>query len=208
MKRSLTTICLLVGSLVSCETPQALYEEARVLYEKKDYTAALPLLKQCAEDGHAEAQLMLGRCYDFGYVQKDLPEAVRWYKAAAEADNVEAQNNLAAGYFSGAGVPVDMTAAAYWYGRAAEQGSPSAYNNLGLHYLNGQGVTKDDEQAAECFAMAAKLNDANGQYNLGKCYYFGIGVPEDLNMAKSWISKAAEQGHRNAALFKRDNDWK
>ena len=42
-------------------------------------------LKQAAEQGNAEAQIKLGDCYYKGTgVNKDLIEAVKWYRTAAE----------------------------------------------------------------------------------------------------------------------------
>ena len=96
MKRQLIVAATLLIALVSCETPQAIFEQAETMYAAKDYNAAVTLYRRAADRGNTKARLMLGKCYDFGYgVKRDLKEAVRWYTLAAEAGDVDAQNNLA-----------------------------------------------------------------------------------------------------------------
>jgi hypothetical protein len=49
-------------------------------------------LKNKAEKGDAESQFRLGRMYDEGDgITKDLSEAVKWYRKAAEQGSLEAQ---------------------------------------------------------------------------------------------------------------------
>ena len=211
--------------LPSCETPEAIYNSAQSHYTAKNYDTAVPLFKKAAARGNTDAQLMLGKCYDFGYgVRKDPAEAVVWYTKAAQAGNADAQINLASCYYFGAGVPVSMENAVTWYKKAAAQGNAVAYNNLGLHYLNGQGVEQNHAMAAEYFTMSAQMGDADGQYNLGKCYLegigvkkankdlarrwlMGLGVPQNMQQAQFWVRKAAAQGQQNAAMFMQDNNW-
>ena len=52
----------------------------------------------------------------------DLPEAVAWYRRAAEQGNSRAQVNLGFMYEFGAGVKPEYVQAYFWYGLAAEQG--------------------------------------------------------------------------------------
>ena len=54
-----------------------------------------PELYQDAEQGDAEAQIRLGRCYKWGDgVEEDLVEAVRWYRKAAAQGNKSGQEGL------------------------------------------------------------------------------------------------------------------
>ena len=58
-------------------------------------SSELPLLRKEAEEGDAEAQCKLGWCYENGNgVAKDLAEAVKWYRKAAEQGNADAQTAL------------------------------------------------------------------------------------------------------------------
>ena len=62
------------------------------------------LWKQSAEDGNAEAQYQLGRCYANGLgVEIDMVEAVRWFTLAAEQGMAMAQCALGNCYYYGYG---------------------------------------------------------------------------------------------------------
>ena len=118
---------LFLGIFTACETPEAMYSGAQTHFAAKNYDAAVALYKKAAARGNADAQLMLGKCYDFGYgVKKDPVLAAQWYTKAAQAGNADAQINLASCYYSGAGVPASMEQAVLWYKKAAEQGSGKA----------------------------------------------------------------------------------
>src|ERR1035438_8547727 len=58
-----------------------------------------------AKKGDAEAQYCIGKDYANGRgATRDLVEAVKWYRKAAEQGNADAQNNLGACYYAGEGV--------------------------------------------------------------------------------------------------------
>ena len=73
-------------------------------------------------------------------VSKDLSEAVRWYRKAAEQGIAQAQYNLGVCYEFGKGVSKDQAEAVRWYRKAAEQGDARAQCNLGYCYNNGVGL--------------------------------------------------------------------
>ncbi len=102
-------------------------------YEKGDYATALKELHPLAEDGNAQAQLILGNIYATGQglghmyaigqgVTQDFGEATRWYRRAAEQGMPEAQHLLALMYVLGKGVPQDYVQAHLWFTLAAGQG--------------------------------------------------------------------------------------
>ena len=64
-------------------------------YQKGDYATALPEWTPLAEQGYATAQHNLGVMYANGEgVEKNLTEAMKWYRKAAEQGNENALNNL------------------------------------------------------------------------------------------------------------------
>ncbi len=84
-------------------------------------------LTRCAEQGHAEAQSLLGLKYARGLgVPEDDAEAVRWYRLAAEQGHAEAQWLLGIAYERGAGVPEDDVLAYMWFNLAGAQEHVSA----------------------------------------------------------------------------------
>ena len=78
-------------------------------------------------------------CAVFG----DYAAAARWYRAAAEQGDAQAQNNLGVMYEQGNGVAQDHAEAARLFRLAAEQGNAQAQLSLGIMYGNGKGVPQD-----------------------------------------------------------------
>ena len=123
-----------------------------------DYDAkTLADLRAKAEGGDAQSQCELGIAFYDGTVglQQDKSEAVKWYRKAAEQNEVWAQAILGNCYYNGQGVTKDFTEAVKWYRKAAEQNNDLAQYCLGVCYYNGQGVTKDEAQAETLYRKAA-----------------------------------------------------
>lgn len=75
-------------------------------------------------------------------INKNLPQAVKWYLRSAKNGNVKAQFNLASMYQYGKGTERNTLEAAKWYKRAAEQGDTKARTNLNE-------LIKDDNELIE-----------------------------------------------------------
>jgi TPR repeat protein len=128
----------------------------------------------------------------------DHPEAVRWYRKAAEQGHATAQYNLGWCYENGRGVEKDAREAVRWYRKAAEQGNAVAEGALGYCYHNGLGVGHDDREAVRWYRKAAEQGHPLAQVLLGQCYRDGRGVVKDAREAVNWFRKAADQGDKNA----------
>jgi len=128
-------------------------------------------------------------------VTKDVTEAVKWYRMAAEQGNATAQNNLGFCYANGQGATKDEPEAVKWYRKAVEQGNATAQNNLGTCYANGRGVTKDEAEAVRLFRKAVEQDYILAEYNLGRMYLNGLGVTKDEIEALKWFRKSAERGN-------------
>jgi TPR repeat protein len=63
-------------------------------------------------------------------VEKDLQQAVAWYRAAARHGDSRGQYDLANLYMLGKGVSLDYVSAYYWYAEAASQGESLAEQQL------------------------------------------------------------------------------
>ena len=120
---------------------------------------AIVWLEKAAEQGHAEAQCQLGKCYAKGKgVNKDFQQAVEWFTKAAEQENVEAQYCLGICYAKGKGVEEDLEKAVAWFKKAADQGHEKSKigllkvrYQLGMFYVLGIGVEENIEKAVEQF---------------------------------------------------------
>lgn len=125
--------------------------------------------------------------------RKDLKEALKWIRMAAELGYAEAQCELGGLFYSGTGVENDYTEAVKWFHLAAEQGQIHALYNLGLAYYWGNGVIQDYVEAARWYRKAADQGYACGERELGRCYENGKGVAQDYDEAVKWYRKAADK---------------
>jgi TPR repeat protein len=126
------------------------------------------------------------------------PEAVKWFRQAAEAGDALAQLWVGRMFAHGLQVAKDEREAVKWYRRAADQGNSSAQNNLAAMYRNGLGVVKDQEEAVKWFRKGADQGNAMSQVNLGSMYETGAGIAKDQNEAVRWYKKAADQENSQA----------
>jgi len=73
----------------------------------------------------------LGVLYQKGQgIEVDNGEAVRWFRAAADAGNAAAMYNLGLAYENGTGVFLNREEAIAWYRRAATAGNAEARASL------------------------------------------------------------------------------
>ena len=168
-------------------------------YERKDFAAALPLLKVEAAQGDAIAQTKLGLIYAKGLnVPRDPTIALPWFKKAAAQGHAEAEYCIGVAHDIGDGIKQDRRAAADWYRKAAKQGYLKAQINLANLLDQGDGVAKDPVEAATWYRKAAEQGDVPSQNYLAHLYLKGIGVEQNLLSAKMWIDRAAAAGDPTA----------
>jgi TPR repeat protein len=138
------------------------YEKGLAAYNRGDLVGALPLFREAAEGGSADAQAWLGYLLDFA---EDNAEAVRWYRAAAEQGHAEGLAGLADMYAKGEGVEKDLAEARSLYERAADAGQDRAARVLAAAYEEGGlDVAPDAGQAAYWASRAKELTaDKNQQ---------------------------------------------
>ena len=165
-----------------------------ILTVRLSVASELDSIKAKAEQGNADAQVILGFMYanGEGVPQNDI-EAARWYRMAAEQGNADAQVILGFMYANGEGVPQNDIEAARWFRMAAEQGYAKAQVNLGFMHFNGSGVPQDVVEAARLFRLAAEQGNADAQLRLGLMYALGKGVPKDDVQAYAWVNIGAAQ---------------
>ena len=132
----------------------------------KDYVEARRHYGLAAEQGHAEAQRMLGQmhCDGRGGAQ-DLAEARRLFGLAAAQGDAGAQVVLATMLLKGG--PKDLSEARRLLGLAAAQGHVSAPGLLGNMCFHGKGGAQDFVEARRLLGFAAAQGHAGAQARLG-----------------------------------------
>ena len=147
----------------------------------------------------AVAYYNLALCFDFGRgTPKDLVEAVRLYKIAAEMGDADAQFNLGMCLQRGDGTPCNPVEAFTWLKRAADAGNAVAQRNVGRALETSHGVKEDKVSAVVYYRRSADQGDATAMYNLGICFRIGIGVPRDPSAAVLWMKRAHDAGYPDA----------
>jgi TPR repeat protein len=145
--------CVFTALLCSQVWAAGDFESAKRAYAERDYATAIREFSAVAEEGNAEAQLIVGKMYMIGQgVPKDADQAMKWYKAAANQGNADAQFFLGAMYL----LPQkDIAEGLKWLKLSAQQGMQDAQFLLGMAYLMGQNFTHDLVQAYMWLQLAA-----------------------------------------------------
>jgi TPR repeat protein len=136
---------------------ETLYERAKILLQGKhdnDPAEIFALLYAAAEQGHAEAQVEVGRYYHYGKItSKNFRKAAYYYSLAAEQYNADGLVRLAKCYLHNAslyGLEENTREALedkYWYDKkafallkkAAKQGYASAFYEIADFLEQGKG---------------------------------------------------------------------
>src|SRR3989344_400799 len=184
---------------------QTMYDEGIDKMQAGQKEEGLKDVMKAANEGLAQAQIMLGFFYNVGSdVPKDTQKAIAlWEKAAAQnsAMGHTAFIYLGETYESGEDVPQDYSKAMYWYRKGADEGSPIEIQHLGSLYEHGHGTPVDLEKAAELYRKAADSGNADAQTSLAFMYFKGEGVPQNYLQAKDYAQKAALQGNGRAQFL-------
>ena len=150
---------------------------------------------QKANDGDNESQYRLGTCYEKGeLIEKDMNEAIKWYRLAAEQRNPDALFQLGECYHNGNGVEQNDKEACSWYLEAALEGQIKAQCALGNCFFYGEGVIENLNNAYIWYQKSAERGNPDAIYHLAKFYHCGWVVEEDLTKAIKMYQQAANLG--------------
>jgi uncharacterized protein len=171
------------------------FRRAIAAYKRTDYATTLELFNKLAAHDYYLAESSLASMYAEGKgVQKDMQQAVYWWRRAAKDGDAKSVYNLALIYSEGNVVAKDEKQAAIWYRKAAYLGFDFAQYNLGVLYAEGAALPRDDKQAVFWFRKAAMRGNLDAQYNMGVMNAEGAGVPKSDSAAAYWYCKAMSRG--------------
>src|SRR5215472_13220385 len=132
-------------------------------------------LRSEALAGNLRAQIEMGLALESGS-EADRAEAARWFLAAANQGDPQAQTNIGYLYSVGSGVPRDPERAFMWFQRAAAEGYATAQYDIGTMLVKGDGVKQDFPAALNWFRRAATVGFAPAEVYLGIVYANGKGT--------------------------------
>lgn len=138
--------------------------------EPPDATHALPILRQAAQNGNAEAAYDLGvALYTVDSVQNPA-EAVQWFKVAVKAGDVKAAYNLATAYEDNPSLKGDATGAYILelYRSAASGGIVHAMHRLGIVLAQGTYSKPDTIEGLAWLLLAKNYGDEDTAEDIGE----------------------------------------
>ena len=196
------SVVLIVGVILCCVisgyNKKRNTEQFLDFFKAAKYDKAAELI-DCVDVSVPQVSLSLGRMYEVGKgVKRNVQEAARWYRLAANDGLTDAQCELAWMHENGVGVAKDLVEAAMWYRKAAEQGNAGAQSQMGKMYYNGEGVKQNQLEAIKWYGKAAKQGHAAAQCMLGTIYHEGGLVEKDDIEAIKWYRMSAAQGNAQA----------
>lgn len=139
----MTFFLVFAGLTVYGQNADELNQQAKKFIETQQFDKAVPLLKQSAELGNAEAQYNLGYCYQAGVVvEKNQKKAIEWYLKSAEQGFNDALYQLMMAYGNGDSVEQDPKKAFSYALKCAENNDGTCMWNVVNCYYTGMGVDK------------------------------------------------------------------
>ena len=156
--------------------------------KSRQYAEALKWYRAAADGGNAAAMCNVGLLYETGKgTEKDISQAMAWYRKAAEKQYIPAALDLA----SLCEQQQDFGRAFTYYKMAAEANNTPAMVRLGHCYEEGLGTEENTTEAVSWYRKAADLNNSEAMTDLGVLYARGYGVQLDDAEAMKWYQKAA-----------------
>lgn len=179
------------------QNAEELNKKSKDYLDKQDFKNAIPLLRQAAEKGNAEAQYNFGVSYQQGIeVPQNDSIANTWFAKAAGQGWKDAQFKLAYSYATGRGIPQEDKQAFYWSIKCAEQQDVECMFNVISCYMVGRGTLKNLDsmlvwatrlallKTTENLGISGQITSARA--NLATMYRDGQYVPKDLLKSYMW----------------------
>lgn len=151
-----------------------------------------------------------GKCsslYEIGTVLSDdalvpggLPEAVKWFEAAARQGDYRGDLALAEIYTQGRAKAAPATIVRHLT-RAADSGSAQAMTMLGERMLRGEGMPKDIAKAVAMLEKAGTYADVDAYKLLARHYRGEFGSPPDLSKAADVLTRAVALPGRGPSVL-------
>lgn len=169
-------------------------ESAANALKSGNYGQALTLAQPLAENGNADAQLLMGIMYMRGLgVSKDTSKAYDMYLKAAEQGQAAAMHNLASMHYRGEGIPINFSEAREWNRKAAESGLTIAQHDYAAMLESGVGGSRDMNGALRFYQMAARGGYTNASFKLGRML-----AGQNPQASMRFLCQAASKNHADA----------
>ncbi|MCM4161935.1 sel1 repeat family protein [Antarcticibacterium flavum] len=180
------------------QNAKELNEQSKDFIESQQFAKAIPLLKEAADLGVAEAQYNYGVSLEFGYgIEKDIDSAIGWYQKAAEQGWNDALYKMMMAYANGVGVLQSNQKAFEYALQCAGNNDITCMFNIVGAYQDGLGTEKNLDKMLQWAIKIGKLENpedlmksgkiTSARLNLAYMYRDGLNVETDLLKSYSWF---------------------
>jgi TPR repeat protein len=170
-----------------------------------DYPKSIYWLKKASENNYTEASYTLGVMYNEGIItERNIDEAIKYYKLAANNGHALAQHNLSLIYIDEE--YKDIKLHIYYLFLAANNNISISIHNKAYYYENGLNedncvIEKDIDMAIKLYRKSARMGNSYSQYSLALIYdniyiemFYELYFPYIVKM----LMNSAEQNHEGA----------
>jgi len=127
-------------------------------------------------------------------IEKNYPEAMKWFRLSAEKFDSDAQYYIGRMYYNGCGVDLNYEEALKWYTLSAEQNNSKGINGVASMYYDGFGGYKQDYvQSMNLYIKSSALNNPRALCCVGFFYHQGLGLDQNFDEAMKWYLLSAEK---------------
>jgi TPR repeat protein len=155
-------------------------------------------IERDARAGDAQAQYALGVLKEDGKrMARDLPDALRFYRLAAEQGHASAQASVARMLLNGWASPKNLVVASEWNEKAAAQGNRRAVYNQGYFVRRDRTAAGGDAAALPFSARAGELGLPQGAVDMARHHRKNAAEATD---AWRWLGMAVDTGFAPALL--------
>lgn len=169
----------------------------------ENFERALGIAVPLAEDGDANAMMLLARMYDQGLgVEKDSRYSLELITKASDEGHEGAQYILGKAHAEGSSVPQDIIKATSLLIGSAEKGNINAMRFLALSYSTDGWNEYNAERWVKLLEASAKLGDSVSSILLARAYeegeYLQVDKRKAFNLYKEIAEKETEMGNVGA----------
>jgi hypothetical protein len=174
------------------------YDKGQKAYDSGDFKTAIAVWTPLAEQGDADAQLILGFMYYHGEgVLENYKTAAKWSTLAAEQGNAQAQFFLAVMFLKGEGVLENHKTAYRWAKLAAAQKHADAQMVLGHLAL----LDWDTIHAYMWLSLAIYNGADKDEASESKDAIKELMTPTDVDMAQQMASRCLESNYTDCWMI-------
>lgn len=155
-----------------------------------------------AKSKRPEVISRIGNCHFNGMgTTKNSKEAVRWFQAGHEMNDIDSTYGLALCYLYGEGIELDKTKAIQLLQVAADKKHAGASAQLAFQYLHNTQEEAKNPKTMDFLQIAALKRNAWGMATYGECLLQGKGIAKDIAAGKHWVTLAAQKGDISGMLL-------